>query len=1003
MSGQQIGSAQGNLSSAGSSTVKLKSRKVGGGSSTRALSGNSSPVSIGAVSPTPQVAPTGIAVLLSAGAMASSRAAMPTGASTSALPGFVNGGSPAGQTPGTVLQLGTVSMSDHMIADRTASAEGLSAANARMNVTSTAMDYSGAAMRGNRWTNVVSGGHSGSMDDGLYEFDTDPVSATFLQWITSTPFSTDGHLSPPRAGDASNEWLIDATYPTRVSVNRPAAQHSYWHNVAFNNNVYNLMGYAVGNSSAGSRQAHWWSSATGTWDRYGTNSGNVAINECYCFHDVVRKRFVRLNAVANATAVDFITDSDPTAAWSTTFMSNAAPMPADIYSGAGYHPVLDCFVVISPHDFGPTNTKRAFVLDLANIASGFTEVTTSLASGSTAIPYPSTYPGLTYYPPKNCLVAADQSDATGRTLYYLTPTGMMHDPWIWTSETLTGSASVWDPSLTGIYNRIQYSPGLQTLVTVKSPTTLPESFAPALASNWASRSTEAGVVVAYDFSSPPANGGTVKWGSLSASPHVTCYQQNDAYYGSHVNVVTDVYPPGSTASLCWDVPDGPHGQQLFFSSSVSGLASGVLSPTYPDISGGTVTFSDGTVKTGVSISGGVMSWSGNLPSSPAITSCYLSVGERGDLWWISIDDYADQFGDNAEFWVQWRTRMNSSYATYPYLQAGDTMLTSAKQIMMGEGMQTGELGMNPAWPYGYRGTGTSITQNQIQGVRVDFEGETNVIALYGVDQWTARTYPYDIIFRAPNAYHGKPTYASLISSDGTWFTNLNAGVETGPYSSARYRYQLDGQGIVNRNTGFVYPTDEWFTLMVHVKLGTRGHGFSSIPVAYSNLAATRQASNQVLLTGDTYTEHFNPAAAAGMYIRIRGATTGSVDAVVTVKDTSSHPGQALLTLSGMTGTIQNEALLVDEYENGFVNSTVEYYGAYTGGSMQLLHKRSGIVMRVGNYVYDQTGYSGTAKYGTFAWTTFMTGKSTTQAHPTGRVWVSQIIIKSGSTPPSTPT
>ena len=121
------------------------------------------------------------------------------------------------------------------------------------------------------------------------------------------------------------------------------------------------------------------------------------------------------------------------------------------------------------------------------------------------------------------------------------------------------------------------------------------------AADWASRSSAAGVVVACDFSSSPANGGTYKWGSLRASPHVTCYQQNDASYGQYVVVDTDITPPGSMASLRWDVPDCP----------TSGVA------------------------------------------------------ERGDLWWISIDDYADQFGSGSEFWVQWRTRMDSTYATFP--------------------------------------------------------------------------------------------------------------------------------------------------------------------------------------------------------------------------------------------------------------------------------------------------------------------------------------------------
>ena len=580
------------------------------------------------------------------------------------------------------------------------------------------------------------------------------------------------------------------------------------------------------------------------------------------------------------------------------------------------------------------------------------------------------------------------------------------------------------------------------------------------AADWASRSTATGVVVACDFSSSPANGGTYKWGSLRASPHVTCYQQNDASYGQYVVVDTDITPPGSTASLRWDVPDCP----------TSGVA------------------------------------------------------ERGDLWWISIDDYADQFGSNSEFWVQWRTRMDSTYATFPFADRSGGF-TAYKQLMCGEGMQPGNLGTQPQWPFGFRGPGTSIAQNQISGVRVDFEGETNLIGTIGVDASTGTVSP-TTVFKYPSAYHGKPTYVSLISTDGTYFTHHNSGNEG---VIADCKYQLNGLGIVDRSTCFIYPTNEWFTLMMHVQLGTLGHGFSSLPANVAKAPAKWLSATQVVLPNQAYPGHFNPAVAGGMFIRIRGALTGSVDAKVVAKATTGPtftfsgvvaglssgtlttpvsdgtydvifsdtaertltvaggtaaswspalppdlpitsgttaggttktfvagvdggtagtfttplpngtydftfsngemrtisvtgginaswtgalrpytptttcvPQQALLTLTGVTGVIHDEPLLVDEYENGYVNSTIEYYGAYAGGSMQLLHRRTGVVMRVGNYVNDATGYTGTAKYGTFAWTTFMTNKSLTQTHPVAKVWVSQIIIKAGPGAPATP-
>jgi hypothetical protein len=469
-----------------------------------------------------------------------------------------------------------------------------------------------------------------------------------------------------------------------------------------------------------------------------------------------------------------------------------------------------------------------------------------------------------------------------------------------------------------------------------TPASSPVPASAKAAADWLARSTAAGVVVAYDFSVPPANGGTFKWGSLKASPKVTCFQQNDSSYGQYVVIDNIIVPPGSTACLRYDVPDCP----------TSGIA------------------------------------------------------ERGDLWWISIDNYADQFGENSEFWVQWRTRMDVTYATFLFADRNaQPSYTGYKQLMIGEGMQPTLPGADPRWPHGYEGVGTSIAKNHISYIRVDFEGETNLIGTISRDNSYAPYYG----FKYPSMYHGKPGYVSLDTkgTDSSWYTQHNSGNEA--QHPAACEYQIGGAGYRDKSTCFIYPVDQWFTMMVHVVLGPRGHGLSSLGMSYRNIAASRIAPNQILLINDNYVEHFNPSAANGMHIAVKGKLTGSIDALVTVKDNATYPGKALLTLAGLSGAIQEEALQVDEYENGFTNSTIEYYAAYTGGAMQLLHRRTGVVMRVGNYpVGPGAGYTGTAKYGTFAWTTFMTAKSLTQTHPVAKVWVGQIIIKSGSVAPATP-
>ena len=581
-------------------------------------------------------------------------------------------------------------------------------------------------------------------------------------------------------------------------------------------------------------------------------------------------------------------------------------------------------------------------------------------------------------------------------------------------------------------------------------------------------------MAAYDFSAPPANGGTWKWGSLSASPKVTVLAKNDTNYSSIRMIDTAVAPPGSTASLRWDVPD--------YASS--------------------------------------------------------GFGERADEWRISIDNYADQFdGDSPdpnkrEFWVQWRTRMNDVYAGFGFSDrsGGDVPgSTTYKHLLCGEGMQTTMPTVNPAYPHGYEGPGTSQEFNHIAYTHSDFEGETNIVGTFSSNS----SYPANWGFKYPSGYHGKPGYLSFVTfgQNGNYFTHHNSGIE-GPHTPAACEYQL-GAGYTDNRSCFIYPTDQWFTMMVHVILGPRGHGLSSLAGSYRNVAAARVAANQVVLVGDTYVEHFNPAVSAGQYVVVKGATTGSVTARVTAKTApppvtftapvagltsgtltapfvagngsydwnfysgasrtvtvsgasstavswsgalptdlptttavtgggttltfiapvdgtttgtlaaaiangnydfyfsnpqnehrvvtvtggktvtwtgalhaysltqSAVPRQALLTLTDLSGPIQNETLQVDELENGFTNSTIEYYAALDGQALQLLHRRTGVVMRVGNYT-DGLAYTSTARYGTFAWTTFMTNKSLTQRHGVGKVWVGQIIVKSGPVAPAPP-
>ena len=316
------------------------------------------------------------------------------------------------------------------------------------------MAFCGATIWRDKYTLPIMGGHNDSYDDGNYAQDL--MSGV---WETLLQPSTVGAAYVNV--DAYGEWIT----------NRPASQHSYFHNVTVGDDIIQGTGYAIGwTGSASSRQAHRWNGAAGAWERYGTLSGATRSVPQFVSYDAVRKRIVRIPLVGYNNIVEWIPSNDPTASWSTVAI--ATQVLADIYASIGYHPDLDCYVLTSPHDYSPTN--RVFVMDAANLGAGWVEVSVS----GVALPYPMVSGGLEYVPPMRSLVSADQMD--GSSLYFLRPTGARTDPWVWTKQTFGGATApaAWDP--VGIQGRIKWSSLLSGLVMIKSGNALTEVFTPVL-------------------------------------------------------------------------------------------------------------------------------------------------------------------------------------------------------------------------------------------------------------------------------------------------------------------------------------------------------------------------------------------------------------------------------------------------------------------------------------------------------------------------------------------
>ena len=662
---------------------------------------------------------------------------------------------PPQTTPGTITQLGAQTLYAHIQANRQAiqdaGGETVAAATSRMQQPNQQLAYCGAVLRANRyWCAGVSGGHAATNDDGFYEFDTQTGS-----WITRlacSPYSGNSGYAPVSTPNAFGEF--DAL------PGRPSDQHNNCHLVAVGDDVVQAHGYSLSYATFGSRQAHVWKASTGQWSRFGTNSGLVPNNSiAYCFYDAARDRIVKFPGDGNVVYIDVLSVSaayaNPGAtAWQTKQIQFTDPAYAMGYNkGIGYHPGLDCYVMVASGN-AQTPNNRIFVMDPNSITAG-TPAWVPVATSGVEFPITSGWspggPGLEYCPPMNCMVAIDQLE--NNRLYYATPTGARTNPWVWTTEVFTGTASTYDGA--GPNNKLRWVESARGLVICKQSTVLVEKFVPRAVAeyyDWFDRSTAANVVAAYDFSAPPANGGDWKWGSLSATPKTTVYAMG-AYDSVRVRD-TAIFPPGSRASLRFDVPQG--------------------------------------------------------------------TGERADAWRISIDNYADQFGDNSEFWLVWRMRMNAAY-NETWFQQPNGSTTGPKYAMVSAGMQDPYVLDRTSQPYrtwyGYEGPSSNAVDNVIADARIDSQGEivtTRQFALANASHPTNFSYFASYVSKY---FHSTLTFGSGVH--GGQFTYQNGGTYQSPWSAAKGWFSQigDGDTYADAAGAFKFPNDEWFSCALHIKLG----------------------------------------------------------------------------------------------------------------------------------------------------------------------------------------
>ncbi len=322
-----------------------------------------------------------------------------------------------------------------------------------------ALAYCGATIWRDKYALPVLGGHGNSHDDGGYALD-------LVTGLWETIVAPTGLGTSTAAADALGEYAGGA--------NRPASQHTYAHLVTVGNDMVQVNGTAVGFAATGSKQAHRWNHARGAWERYGTNTGGISPNGgAFTHYDPVRNRLVRISLYGSSGAIDTIPANSAAADWSAQPISVAGRASHNIACAMGYHTGLDCYVLISPGEFTPSN--RVFVMDPDNLRTGWVAVA---VNGD--MPPALSSPGLEYCPPMRAMVTVDHTASD--KLFYVKPTGGRTDPWIWSSEIFTGSSpsQSWANGLefSGVYRRFVWSDLLRGFVMCKAAASHVEVYVP---------------------------------------------------------------------------------------------------------------------------------------------------------------------------------------------------------------------------------------------------------------------------------------------------------------------------------------------------------------------------------------------------------------------------------------------------------------------------------------------------------------------------------------------
>jgi len=255
------------------------------------------------------------------------------------------------------------------------------------------------------------------------------------------------------------------------------------------------------------------------------------------------------------------------------------------------------------------------------------------------------------------------------------------------------------------------------------------------------------------------------------------------------------------------------------------------------------------------------------------------------------EDYSQQFGENEEFWVQWRQRFDPFVIDHNYRNTSGN--GDWKQVIIG------------------------------QGDRNRTDGNGVIVANSCVES--------DLVVH----HDGARDHPAMYTECGGYF-GLQSTLSNGSITRQNQRSNCEWFPIGNSSGCMRYYPNEWMTFMVHVSLGPQGEAHSSA--------------------------------------------------------------------SGQT-------------DKGFINSTVEFYVAREGGTMELVHRQENTVITRGQHYNasvgsnpdnaDDPGYSGgygpndahpQAEIGKIWLTPFNTAKDPGESHQDASIWYDEIIVSRAAIP-----